>query len=338
MQKLISILNRWTLVAAFLCLTGTLALAQVPPAGSDLPNPSSGTLVPGYILAKRVTGTVKVMDDATQQLRQVKEGDRLKQGETVITAPDKQSSVVLVFSSGATVQLGADTQLGIERFLQELWSGNYNIGEAEKEPSTSQVKLEMARGEIVGKIIKLDKDRGSSFTIRTPIGVAGVRGTTVAGRYRANENDPTQIVAVIAVLEGVMSFAPTLAPGAGEGGEVLIPGNNELVVNVVSSPGRPPQIATPPSQLVPAPLSPASTVLLQSGVQQILQTTENLVVPPPPPTVPTPESQTESQGQNQQGQNGSGEAAAFSPAVSETAPPAVPSLPRITGGDGQPRN
>lgn len=340
MQNLISIIYRGAWVAACLCLFSTLSLAQVPASGSDLPKPSSGTLVPGYIIAKRVTGTVQVLDEATQQLRPLKEGDRLKQGETVITAPDKQSGAILVFSSGATVQLGKNTQLGIERFLQELWKGTYTVSDAEKEPSTSQVKLDMARGEIVGKIIKLDKEHGSSFSIRTPIGVAGVRGTTVAASYVSSDENPAQIVALISVLEGTMAFTPISARGGGELREVSIQGNTEIALQVFAPAGSPPQIMTPPSQMIPAPLSPASLLTLQAVLQQILQAQEALqFAPPPPPVQPSQgaDTQQQSQATEQESQQTTSSGGSLQE-VGGSAPPAVASPPRITGGDGQARS
>lgn len=333
MLNLISILSRWFPVAVCLCFASSFALAQNTPSGSDLPNPVSGTLVPGYVLAKRVTGTVRVLDEATQQLRQIKEGDRLKQGETVITAPDKSSSVVLVFSSGATVQLRPNTQLSIERFLQELWTGDYKPGSADKEPSTSQVKLDMARGEIVGKIIKLNKERGSSFSIRTPVGVAGVRGTTVGVQYVPDPQGQNQQILTVSVLEGVMSFGVTQSGAAG--GEVLIPGNAQVLLRAFVPPGQPPQLPVA-SSIAPAPLSPGSVGFLQGGLQQIMQVIDTLSVRPPAP-VPTSSSQTEGTG------TGSSQAESTSDTVSDSttavaAPPAVASPARITGGDGQTRS
>ena len=46
-----------------------------------------------------------------------------------------------------------------------------------QEPGTSVTKLNLTRGELVGRVVHLNVDKGSEFTVRTPVGAAGIRGT-----------------------------------------------------------------------------------------------------------------------------------------------------------------
>ena len=47
-----------------------------------------------------------------------------------------------------------------------------------QEPGTSTTKLNLSKGELVGKVVHLNVDKGSEFTVQTPVGAAGIRGTT----------------------------------------------------------------------------------------------------------------------------------------------------------------
>jgi hypothetical protein len=152
----------WMLLGAF--ASAGVALAQ-----------ASGGLKPGSVLVAKMTGTVR-MTDKDGTVTPVQDGMQVKESATVETFA--ASSVVLVFSNGATTQLGANTELVLEQYLQGEFSGEVSPAKITEEPSTSKTRLFMRRGELIGNVKKLKKDLGSEFTVRTPVGAAGIRGTT----------------------------------------------------------------------------------------------------------------------------------------------------------------
>jgi len=65
--------------------------------------------------------------------------------------------------------LGDDALLDIEEFTQQPFKDDFSPADATAEPSTSTTKLKLARGELVGKVAKLKKEQGSTFTVGTPV-------------------------------------------------------------------------------------------------------------------------------------------------------------------------
>src|SRR5690348_14017426 len=95
----------WTALFVFAAM-GALR-AQTPAGGAPAPAATApaGSMEQGQIVAKKVTGKVSVLlNGATTDLH---DDDHVSQNSTVVTGND--SSVILVFSNGATTQLGADT-------------------------------------------------------------------------------------------------------------------------------------------------------------------------------------------------------------------------------------
>lgn len=128
----------------------------------------------GQIKAAKVTGTVTATKEGKTITLQ--NGSELSQGYVVNTAKD--ASVVLVFSNGATLNLAQDSSLAIDEFLQDPFADEVSVAKLTAEPSTSTTKLNLSRGELVGNVKKLNYEKGSSFNIQTPVGAAGIRGTT----------------------------------------------------------------------------------------------------------------------------------------------------------------
>ncbi len=95
------------------------------------------------------------------------------EGYTVTTGV--QSSVVLVFSNGATVRLMPNTRLALDKFRQDPLGGDVDAGTLTAEPSASETALHVAYGELVGDVHKLNPS--TTYSIATPVGSAGIRGT-----------------------------------------------------------------------------------------------------------------------------------------------------------------
>ncbi len=148
----------------------------------------SQSLNPGVIRVVAVEGTVHAVTEEGRG--SVSSGMTLKQGSRLITSD--ASKVVLAFSNGAAVTLGPNTDLSIDEFLQ-------GPGTSTNQPNPSSKKLGLRHGEIFGNIERLD-DR-SQFTVSTPIGTAGIRGTLFRISY-----DPLNQIARISTVDGDVVF------------------------------------------------------------------------------------------------------------------------------------
>ena len=129
----------------------------------------------GTIKAFRVSGDVQLLDESTGASSPLEEGQTFSQGYTVTTAVD--SSVVLLFSNGSSIILNADTILSVAKFLQEPYDpGLGDYSELDADPSQSDTLLKMDYGDIIGNVKRLRSL--SLYLIETPVGIAGIRGTT----------------------------------------------------------------------------------------------------------------------------------------------------------------
>ncbi|HTQ30835.1 MAG TPA: FecR family protein [Opitutaceae bacterium] len=231
---------------------------------------------PGQIVAQRVTGDVQVVNLADNTAVALQNGDTLKQGSAVRTA--KGASAVLVFSNGATVNVGADTEVSIDRFLQDPFSSEVKVAELKEEPTTSTTRLKLTHGEIVGHVRHLHQDQGSTFEVDTPVGAAGIRGTTFQITYQPQGNGKAFFS--ISTAEGTVVFSTvtnqtipvpegqqitadvtidpttgavqlnvqpgTLPPGAADALIQLIQGAEDVIFNPQNTSGSPPPTQPPP--------------------------------------------------------------------------------------------
>ena len=147
-----------TLVFAF-------ALLVVAPMRGQAP---TARMPPGLVLVAEVKGAVTMTVAGTTT--ELSLDDRVPQTATINTGPN--SAAMLVFSNGATVRLGAETELVLQEFLQDPFAETIKLLEMVEEPSRSRSALALNRGELVGNVKKLKLDKGSSLTVATPAGVA----------------------------------------------------------------------------------------------------------------------------------------------------------------------
>ncbi len=127
----------------------------------------------GVIKAMRVTGTVsRVASGGTQT--PLTDGTALTETDTVVTGAN--SSLVLVFMNGSSVRLGANSRLLIEEFKMDPLDHDIAVAQLKNEPTHSKTSLNLSYGELVGDVKKLNKS--SSYSIKTAVGAAGIRGTT----------------------------------------------------------------------------------------------------------------------------------------------------------------
>lgn len=180
----------------------------------------------GVVRVAKVAGEVNVTDIASTLKTRVTTSNLIVDGQIVETGP--KAYVVLVFSNGAIVMVKENSRLEVNQFLQNPFGQNFSVREATHEPSISTTRLNLRKGEIVSQVKKLDRDAGSSFTVETPVGAAGIRGTSFrllfvpAGRLARFS---------LSMAEGLIRFVP------GRGRMVEVPGGKEIsfLVNLDAS-------------------------------------------------------------------------------------------------------
>jgi len=299
----------WLFIGA---LFAAVSLRAQVPATAVVPVGDGKFQDEGLVLVAKVSGTVTMeLNGATTAL---KVNDKVPQKAKIVTA--KNASIVLVFSNGATTQLGTDTELVIEEYLQDPFADTIKVAELTDEPSPSRTKLSLNRGELVGNVKKLKYERGSSFTVQTPVGAAGIRGTTFRIVFRPSGTG--QAFFTLSTASGIVAFeqptpggpATTSTPGTpaptdttpgntqqptvtGSGNAaVSVPQGQELVIVDV-------QVTTnPQGQLVVTVLPPppsSTTGMTATNMQAVTQVASDIAVavqqtvftPPPPSTTPS---------------------------------------------------
>ena len=232
----------------------------------------------GKIKSARVEGDVqKVLKNGTSAA--LKNGDELFESETVKTG--KGSSIVLVFENGSSVKLGADSSLAIDEFkIDPLLSAPVDLSSLKAEPTVSKTSLNLAYGEMVGDVKKLNIEKGSSYSIRTPVGAAGIRGTIFRIVFRPDSTGKAFFT--VSTAEGlvVMTGVTTQTIPIGKGKEVVVTID---IPNTTPAPGTPPPAPVIVKQDIPAATATLITAAATS-ISQVLQTTTFT-----PPSAPTPE-------------------------------------------------
>ena len=226
----------------------------------------------GSIKAARVQGEVlKLAADGTSA--PLKDGDLVTEADTVTTG--KGASVVLVFGNGSSVRLGAESRLAIEEFkMDPLDAPISNPSALTEEPNKSKTTLNLSYGEMVGDVKKLNTS--SSYSIKTPVGAAGIRGTIYRIVFRPSSDGKAffqiQTAEGLVVMEGVANLE-----------NVEIPQDKEVVVEIDT---EKPEEATVKTGDIPA----ADAAAIRTVAQELTQTLQTVVIENPPPKEPTPEA------------------------------------------------
>ena len=159
-------------------------------------------------------------------MKALHDNDVVHENETVTTSAN--GTVILLFSNGATVSITEDSELNIEEFEQDPFTSPTKISDMKKEPTTSVTKLNMTRGEMVGKVAHLNVDGGSEFTINTPVGAAGIRGTTFQIKFRLNKDGTATFS--LRTADGIVTFRTVALPVP-----VAVPAGKEILTVTTAS-------------------------------------------------------------------------------------------------------
>lgn len=233
----------------------------------------------GKIVTARVEGDVhKVLKDGTSA--PLANGNEVLETDTVKTG--KASSVVLVFENGSSIKLGPESSLAIDEFKIDPLDQPVDLSTLKAEPTVSKTSLNLAYGELVGDVKKLNRDKGSTFNIKTPVGAAGIRGTIFRIVFRPDANGKAFFTVSTADGSIVMQGVTTQDIPIESGKEVVVTVD---VPDATTPAGTPPSAPVIVTQDIPAA---TSTVILaaSTSISQVLQTTT--IAPTPPAPTPTP--------------------------------------------------
>jgi hypothetical protein len=228
----------------------------------------------GRIKAARVQGEVKKLNAAAAEAP-LKDGDDVVQTDTIVTG--KGGSVVLVFANGSSVRLGSESRLSIDEFLMDpLDAPITNPGALKEEPSKSKTTLNLSYGEMVGDVKKLNSS--SSYSIKTPVGAAGIRGTIYRIVYRPSSDGKAffqiQTAEGLVVMEGVTTTDVPVAEG------------KEVIVEIDTEKPEEAKVQT-------KDISPADAAIITAASQEIVQTLQDATIDPTPPPPPPAEKNEE---------------------------------------------
>ena len=129
----------------------------------------------GAALFISLEGTVWVIDKNKTEKKPARLNQFLAPESRLITGPD--SKAILLLTNGTTLSAGEKTELKLETFEQNRFDPQGSkVRALQEEASLSNVLLNLKAGDLVVEVKKLKKK--SNFEISTPLGVAGIRGTS----------------------------------------------------------------------------------------------------------------------------------------------------------------
>jgi hypothetical protein len=191
-------------------------------------------------------------------------GKLFEQGYKVET--NKDSTVELSLSNGSTILVNPETLLEVRVFRQVasnlIVEGAYQ--KLDKEPSPSVVEVFVIKGKIIGEVRKLNPQ--SSFTIKSPAGVARIRGTVYSVEYSRNESTRTGNMEVACVKGSV----EVTVNGSDSGSQAVEPGKKMNAQTPLVDDATGPIPAVPVKIVIPAAVA--------NSPQLSLPSTEGLVV------------------------------------------------------------
>lgn len=138
---------------------------------------------PGTIIVAEITGQGSAVNG--DQSKALKQDDRLRVGATLKT--QRRSMATFLFSNGASVQLGPESELEVEEFGQAPVSGNLKYAELKEEPTISRTRLVLANGDVRGTVKPLKTARGSTFTLTLIAGTLRIREGTFSAMVRMSD-------------------------------------------------------------------------------------------------------------------------------------------------------
>ncbi len=230
---------------------------------------ASAALQNGKVEVGLVKGTSTLIDPQTIK-KPLASGLVFQEGYTVET--NLESTAELILSNGSTLIVSPNTLLEVRTFKQVASSliieGSYQ--KLDKEPSPSVTEIEVKRGKVLGEVRKLNPM--SSYTIKTPVGVARIRGTIYEVGYEEDKKGMgTLSVSCVRGSVEATVFASSSGPIS------VAPGTQ--VTAVAPAPPKPAAEEKPAAAAAPAgtAAAPAGTAAAPAAAEP---------APPAPPVAP----------------------------------------------------
>lgn len=204
----------------------------------------------GAIWAAKVEGSAWIEGSSRTRLIQ---GKQIEVGAKIVT--EANGNVILLFENGSTINVRPGTTFSIKEFACEPFDRSKVEWRAlRSEPGeSSRTKVQVDDGTIVANVRKLR--RSSTFDIATPLGTAGIRGTTVYAEVdMTNADNPVSF----GVVEGRVAFALNSGEtrNIGSGSAVGVspagqftppPANAQQMLSTAQQAGQTMSLVTPPA-------------------------------------------------------------------------------------------
>jgi hypothetical protein len=143
--------------------------------GSHLPASAADEKLVGNVRVLSVDGGSATLTDASGRKTQIQPGVFIRQGSKVVTGSG--TTVSLLFQNGSSVSVQPGSEFSVDEFVVDPFAtDSVNFQKIKNEPSKSVTKISVPQGDIIFEVAKLKK--GSTFDIKTPVGTAGIRGTS----------------------------------------------------------------------------------------------------------------------------------------------------------------
>jgi formylglycine-generating enzyme required for sulfatase activity len=158
--------------------------------------------------AAAVEGSVRVMKKEGAPVEvtmngspiEIQTGTILRQGSKIKTGAS--ASVDLMFDNGAVLEIKPSTEFLIEKFEREPFDpSGVDYKTIPEEPTSSKTKLKVDTGVILMGVKKLKPS--SEFQIETPVGMTGIRGTSLFVKY---DKEKPEEGTIVGVTEGKVEF------------------------------------------------------------------------------------------------------------------------------------
>jgi hypothetical protein len=157
---------------------------------------------PGTMIVIGIMGEAVVA--VGDQEKALKVDERLRAEATFKTA--RRSTVTVEFGNGSVLKVGSNSEVVVDEFWQHPHSISGKMADWKEEPSASQTKMRLARGEMNLSVVPLKIARGSSCAIELVAG--NIRITRGMLRAQVEMTELGLGICLIELLDGAADFEP----------------------------------------------------------------------------------------------------------------------------------
>ncbi|GHB91960.1 FecR family protein [Cerasicoccus arenae] len=234
---------------------------------------SAGTVEKAIVQVYLVKGDVTLIELATGETQPLQRGDLIGEGYAIETQVN--SSALLLFSNGSSINVTPETYLNIAEFSQQPYEMSVrNYALLGQDPSPSNTTLELHYGKVVGNVRKLTPQ--SKYVINSPTGSAGIRGTTFvyatitkSEAVQASQGNLQSTVTSLSVGEGVVELVV-------DGVTYTVPAGESKVIEISFEDGTVGELRIRVAEELPeTDLLEADAILLRKLDDELLEAQNN---------------------------------------------------------------